>query len=325
MVLSQDTEVTGSFTIKGVGQIVVESGVVSISGAEITWQGQPETHQSAVVQQGGELLFQDNDVTILEQPWRDDHVAAGLFFLRTEAGDSAVIDGNTITAKSKYAAGFLWVSGIEDTGGVSVTNNQIWGAHAGIYMIGSDGAVIAGNTLTKVSFGNIVTHLADNLLIERNRIIFHGDGTSGDGLTIVGGSDILIRRNLITLGTCYGIQILPAEGERMHGIAIRNNTISDGITTALYLNGTADNFIEDVSIRGNIVSGNMGWGLLGTYLSDVSVSQNVFTGNVPTAEPQHLLGAEVEVAEWSDNLAGIPFDSSSLPGRHLKLNEPYLN
>lgn len=327
LVLSQDTEITGDFIIEGAGQIVVEGGNVAVQGSTITWQGRPETVLSAIIQRGGELSFRDNDVTILEQPWRDDQEGAGLFFLRSEGGDSVVIDGNAVTAKSKYAAGFAWIEGVEEAGGVSITFNRVWGTHAGIYLTGSDGAIISDNTLTKVSFGNIVTDRARNLLIERNSIVFHGDGTSGDGLTIVGGSDISIRHNLIAMGTCYGIQMLPATGERMHDITIEGNTISDGITTALYLNGEADSFIEGVAIRGNVLAGNMGWGLLGTYLSDVSVVDNVLSGNAPASASgsQHILGGEVSVSDWFGNLAGIPFTPETTPGRHLTVNEPYLN
>jgi parallel beta-helix repeat protein len=176
--------------------------------------------------------------------------------------------GNTQTANTSGAAFY-----IGKANNVSITACSIEETFGGIYVYESDHVEISQNSLEKVSFGNIVVS-GSEIVVSENSVNFPGYCSTGglangDGITIGPVDGIVVEKNVITNGYCYGIWA-PDGGTNL---VFRENVIAGGITSAIKLDHGVGALFE-----GNSFSNNA-YGISITRSQDVRLVQNEFHEN----------------------------------------------
>jgi len=146
---------------------------------------------------------------------------------------------------ARYKFGFFQSQQLPKSSVVQIIENKIEGFHGVYYVNGTEKSVIRNNELRRNSFGNIVASNSSKLKITNNKVIFPGNGTSGDGLTVSGGVDIEILDNEVIAGSCYGIWLISTSKSPLSEIIVKNNIITDGITSGIYIS-SLDSSIEEI-------------------------------------------------------------------------------
>ncbi|NOR68915.1 MAG: hypothetical protein GQ532_04350 [Methylomarinum sp.] len=185
---------------------------------------------------------------------------------------------NTIYSLDKYSSGFIWTYTKPATmdssnyDSIHIIGNNFNNLHAVLYLHYFSGE-IKDNYFYRNSFGNIVFSYANNVTVNNNKILFSGNGTSGDGMTLSNLQNTIIDSNQIIAGSCYGIAI----GGNNKKLKITNNLISDDITSALYFKPMSS--YKTIEIKNNIFLNNDSWSIAfnkNTIFKDLIISNNIF-------------------------------------------------
>lgn len=315
----------GRLVIEQDGGIIVDGGDVTIAGIEIEWRAGSDPVRPAIEQRGGKLSLVDNRIIIRITPQRADPQASGAqWFLRVEGqfrGGSLIVDGNDVNGQIRYGAGFLHASNLTNFSPVSITRNSVAKVHGGIYLSAPVKAEVFGNRLDRVTYGNIVLDEAEKTVVEMNSIIVPGDGTAGDGMTIAGGIDNVIRGNRIMFGSCYGIQVLPGS-DGVDNLEIDDNVIAGGITSAIMVRGEADKPVRGLNITRNVINSNRGWALFADFVTNLRFEDNAVSDNAARDGFQHLLG-EVSLSRWSGNVSATRYTNEAVGSPSLLPAQEY--
>ncbi len=188
---------------------------------------------------------------------------------------------------------------------VEIHENNIKHFHGAIYVQDAE-SHISNNTLFRNSFGNIVVSGQDSL-IEHNTILYAGNGTSGDGITVSDIQDTIIRQNTLFAGSCYGIAIM---GYDAQNISVDGNIISDGITSGIYLTRLDESWAgnKNISVTNNIITNNLGWGLFADQADGLKIEGNQLHGNLDKSlENQLLISREVQNLSMGSNFLSYEF------------------
>lgn len=192
-----------------------------------------------------------------------------------------------------------------------IAKNAFSGFHGAINTPNLDNLSITGNELTRNSFTNILAS-GKNLLIQHNEVLYPGDGTTGDGITILGDiSNSSIRDNTIFAGSCYGILI---KGGTATHLEITQNKVLNGITSAIQVEGNKQEN-RNISISHNVIIGNYGFAVALIDTNDVDVTSNHIVKNARSFPSQIYIENSSRIAidgnlnskelspEWSKSLA----------------------
>ncbi|KQZ78511.1 hypothetical protein ASD60_16315 [Pseudomonas sp. Root562] len=252
---------------------------------------------------GGALTLKNNRVkidvafdpsfTVSEIPWgqRPRFWFVGLSDIAKKKRRSVLFNivDNEFESSQLYAAGaiklstrkkdeLLRVSELDNVfvrGGI--LRNRFVGFHGGIFINGGNKVLISDNVLMKNSYLAIIAG-GKNIQITNNRILYPGNGTTGDGITVY---DVMIdgriSGNLIYAGSCYGIWVL---ANHVNGLDIQRNTILNGITSGIYMSAKdVGGYIGNVLVKYNVITGNAGFAVAVENGQDVAISNNHFEGN----------------------------------------------
>lgn len=210
--------------------------------------------------------------------------------------DTHEIIDNTV----RFGAGIL----VHSTKNVLIGRNNVYRTVAdGIHITGTSGGVkvfqnkvreVGDDMIAVVSYGGVNDYQVNNVLIEDNDVAHN---YWGRGITVVGGENITIRKNL-TQYTAHGPGILIYSETNSKGrthppvqnVLVENNTIQyvqtpapvynpkgiwvrlgwGGIHVAGY--GKSSNYVENVMVRNNVVHTTYKDGITVTgYVSDVGL------------------------------------------------------
>lgn len=114
------------------------------------------------------------------------------------------------------------------------------------------------------------------LRVNGNEISGTGYRGYGDGLTLVGGGNIMVTNNKILSPGCYGIWS-PRLTSKM---VFENNVIVGGVTSAMHFNGRHNSHgsVEGVVVGSNIIENNSGHSILFNPLRNSVVKNNIVEG-----------------------------------------------
>lgn len=290
-VFDKPTFLSGSITIEPTGSIVVDADV-TIDTAEIFITSRPHGRHPIQLR-SGHLKMQNIKITAkVSDPDELERLSAKqsrklyekgpekwLIYTGKSARGRIEISDSSFRAKDPYFMGGLFVRNGTQVS-CRIINNEFCGLHGVIYFGNAGGAEICGNYLFRNSFGNIVGGGA-RLHIEDNQILFPGNGTSGDGVTLSGVSDSILKRNTIQFGSCYGIWI-----EKAHNLQISQNNILNTITSALYLAQDCTN----ITISENVLSQNRSYGIaVEGKVDGLIIDGNILHCNNPAMAEQQIM------------------------------------
>ncbi|WP_131108399.1 right-handed parallel beta-helix repeat-containing protein [Pseudomonas sp. Sample_10] len=298
----------GRLHIKGFGRFIVEKNAtldmrgVSVLVSELEVQNDIDGG-NIIRLNGGALTLKNNRVkidvafdpsfTVSEIPWgqRPRFWFVGLSDIAKKKRRSVLFNivDNEFESSQLYAAGaiklstrkkdeLLRVSELDNVfvrGGI--LRNRFVGFHGGIFINGGNKVLISDNVLMKNSYLAIIAG-GKNIQITNNRILYPGNGTTGDGITVY---DVMIdgriSGNLIYAGSCYGIWVL---ANHVNGLDIQRNTILNGITSGIYMSAKdVGGYIGNVLVKYNVITGNAGFAVAVENGQDVAISNNHFEGN----------------------------------------------
>jgi hypothetical protein len=172
------------------------------------------------------------------------------------------------------------------------------GFHGGTYIIGGS-AALESNVFYRNSFGNIVIQDLNSAKILGNRILFPGDGRSGDGVTAIDIGKLNIKGNEIIAGGCYSIALF---GES-YAIDIGNNQLSHSPTSAIVVQPDAN--IGMLTLSNNRFIGNRYMALeIRGRTQNLTVMGNFFKRH-PTLNSIRMAsyeGGQVDMLKVSGNL-----------------------
>jgi hypothetical protein len=205
--------------------------------------------------------------------------------LKIESGSSAGIliefSGNPDSKKYSVVSNSEVSDTRADTYHVTQNTHYVWFHHNKAKRGGDDGIAVVSY---KGSDPANVTPRSSNILIEDNDI--SDNSINGRGITVVGGDDIIIRRNTIANTAQAGIYFSSESFYNTHGaknILVENNTVQNACVGAcvtghasISVFGREDHFIENVTIQNNTVSGSTAYGAFGIQ---VGVKNLVFKEN----------------------------------------------
>ena len=211
-----------------------------------------------------------------------------------------------------------------------IEGSEFYGFHGVIRANNLQGFTVSGNRLVKNSFANIFVH-GDDVTVKSNKIYFPGNGTTGDGITALGKlTDSVIDNNTIFVGSCYGILV---RGREVSDLKVVNNTIINGITTAVLVAG-AENKAKDVSVTNNMISGNYGFAVAFSGVESSKIEGNYFSNNAigypsqvyiessPNVVLKYNLVAPSLTPEWTKGLklyrSHVQIDDSSFTLPRIK-------
>jgi len=288
--------------ITGKGRVIVEKDSnISITDVTIFVSGATPTEGNASnylisVRGGSKSSFTatNNNIHIntpysdrnLENPW-DQPPLYWLFGMPKKEMDEGgflklAIKNNKLVSSSPYSTGAIAIRQIPGervsptlTGEIS--QNEFNGFHGVIALDNLHKFQISENRLLKNNYANIFAG-GEEVEITDNKIYYPGNGTTGDGITVIGKLvNSRIDGNTIFDGSCYGILIRGGEITRLQ---ISNNIILNGITTAIQLDAI-EKPISDITLTGNVISGNKGFAVTFMGVSDSIIEHNHFTANAP--------------------------------------------
>ena len=235
------------------------------------------------------------------------HGPAEFFRLGTadsELADLSIVDNTFVNAYWYAVQLFKSERGIT-LPRVTVRDNEIRNFHGAVYLNGVDGGEIVRNTLFRNSFGNIVL-TGRNLLVAENRVIFPGNGTSGDGITFGGSESVVLENNIVSNGTCYGIWFVTSVSQ----VTVTGNVFHAGITSAINFEparvnvlglgtetGSAIFNFEDIAVEGNLFSHNAAASIRAVEVKGLTLVQNMLQGNALGDTQQHQFFGVVDVID----------------------------
>lgn len=230
------------------------------------------------------ILYLDESIKMFFRCENKSNIKLRNFIIKLKAGQRGVyckkvsrvlvdrvnIYGNNLDSKTD--SGMALYFGLSND--IKVTNNYIENTRGGIYIVNkSRSALVQGNILNRVNFGNIV-FTGSGAVIDSNKISEGGKASfsshgSGDMITIgFDSSSILISNNYSENDYCYHIW---AHG-RVEDLTIENNVFKSGVTTAINIENPIN-----LRIRNNIFQNNLAHGI---YIYDkyenVSIQDNYF-------------------------------------------------
>lgn len=325
----------GAMRITRKGRLIIEKNSdISITGVTIVVAGATPTEGNEPnylisVRGGAKTSFTaaNNNILIntpysdrnLESPW-DQPPLYWLFGMPRKEMDEGgflnlAIKNNKLVSSSPYSTGAIAIrqipgESVSPTLTGEISQNEFNGFHGVIALDNLRKFHISDNRLLKNNYANIFAG-GEEVEITENKIYYPGNGTTGDGITVIGKlKNSRIDGNTIFDGSCYGILIRGSEITRLQ---ISNNTILNGITTAIQLDAI-EKPISDITVKGNIISGNKGFAVTFVGVRDSSIEHNHFTANAPGFPAQiyverspHLtvtgnLSAPPLTPEWASKL-----------------------
>ncbi|KAB0479779.1 right-handed parallel beta-helix repeat-containing protein [Pseudomonas reinekei] len=323
----------GPLNITGRGRFVVEeNAVLEINGVSIFISGLSEMEtaddRTVVLMNGGELRLQDNTVVVdvvYDQeksrrlaPWDEAPrfwvVASGMSGRKKHASIKVKVKNNKFESKNIYSVGAINLS--IKTGaaplnakniinmkiGGEVEGNKFYNFHGVIKFEGGENVLVSDNFLMKNSYFNIAAS-GNKIAIQDNEIRYPGNGTTGDGITVLGIMvDSEISGNNIYAGSCYGIWINVSHASN---VIIKDNLIVNGITSAIYVsNGIveSDKDINGIIIDNNVMTGNSGFAIAIQNGRNIEITNNNFEGNAP-GFPAQIMKSDLAEITVSGNIS----------------------
>ncbi len=270
--------VVDPFQVAAGAKIKLERGGLSVVGTQIEAVAASPVAFEAFTQWRGEPLYT---------------AGPGRWLVSADASLSGKIQllDSKFRSSSRYLLGALYVAP-EGKTRVIVEGSYFEGFHGVIYFGNGGSTVVRKNKFKRNSFGNVVGG-GSNILISENLILFPGNGTSGDGITLNDAQNALIFNNKIMFGSCYSIWLDYSEN-----IKIINNAIFNGITGGIYMGRGG----KDVHVEGNSVANNMGAGMFLKDIEGLSVRNNVVYGNAEGLERMQIMVVTPNGYEANGNL-----------------------
>ncbi len=337
----------GPLTLNGAGRFVVDQNAsLEIVGVPVLISDldheQGRRDEYIIQMDGGQLTLRNNNFivdvpyssgdSLTNAPWGESPaywvVGLGTIAKKKHRQVKVEILDNNFENRNLYSAGAIKLSTRENGESLSLTElnstyvagkisaNKFSGFHGAIFLYGGNGFNISGNFFEKNSYLSIIAG-GKGVDILNNRILYPGNGATGDGITIHGIMvDGNVSGNLIYSGSCYGIWVLVNEAKN---IKITDNTLVNGITSAIYLSKIKkndDGAIDGVLIQGNIMTGNAGFAVAIEDGRDVTIVKNHFEGNAAGFPAQIFMSSSAHgvvakgntsakklTPEWSKNIA----------------------
>ena len=183
----------------------------------------------------------------------------------------------------------------ENSSNVILSDNIITNARSGIYALDSNSVEIKNNILDNVNFGQFVISGSDfdvsgNFTHEAGQAGQGSITVQGDGLTLLGATNVIISNNFFENGNCYGISFSAGINSN---VSIFGNVIKTGITNAIY--SYVD--VANVDIYENIFKDNNGNALAFAQ----SAQQIQFRNNNTVDDGLLFLGSATDIM-LSENL-----------------------
>lgn len=297
-----DVEISGEgpITLKDKGRIIVEkNSQVNLKNVSIQASGikvaedeasvyliavKPGASTSLVIDDSKFVVDIPYEKSELEAPW-DQPPKFWVVGIPNVGADpvnamNIVMRNSYFLNKQPYAAGALeLLQNIPDDFSPilkgEVKGSEFHGFHGVIRANNLKGFSVSGNRLVKNSFANISVQ-GDNVMIENNKIYYPGSGTTGDGITAFGKfTNGVIDNNLIFVGSCYWVLV---RGGGVNEISIKNNSIINGITSAILIDGP-EGGARNVSVANNVIAGNHGFAVALSGVKDAVINNNHFSDN----------------------------------------------
>lgn len=187
-------------------------------------------------------------------------------------------------------------------------SNSFTGFHGVIGVGGLISAELNNNIAKRNTFIQFVLR-GDDIKFNNNKILFPGNGDTGDGLNIVGTiGNCSIINNDIENGSCYGIAIY---SDVIKNLMVKGNVINSGITHALLLTHKQNlNYWSNINISENIFTKNIGGvAISGLDCSKVSINKNYFQNNLKNW-PSPVISYNSTIGSFNENLI---FDKINKP------------
>jgi Ca2+-binding RTX toxin-like protein len=216
--------------------------------------------------------------------------------------EGITISGNMFESTSVESACNIAIY-ITNSQEIEISNSAVFNGFGGIYSINNDNVCIFRNALDHTNFGQIVVS-GDSIGIYENHVSFSGTpsendviGRQGDSFTSLGSTNLEIVGNIFDNPLCY--QIAFWEGDN-RDIYIANNSISNGITNAIYFATDTNGVI----IEHNFLANNSEQGIFFEKdASNIDISENLFLNDGLMIDG-HAYNIRVE----GNNLIGMASD-----------------
>ena len=198
------------------------------------------------------------------------------------------MDHNTFVIDKAFTAGLLITTASIPTANIKILDNKIEHFHGVAYLIGTDNALISGNTLNKNTYGNLLV-IGSNSKIINHTISYSGNNRLGNSIDVIDSNNITVNGNLILTPTCHGIYIFNSRD-----VVIEDNYINGGITYAMniltfpetlqtnqYINTLiqgmhlTNRMSSNITVSHNLLSQNR-YGIAGSDIDGLNVTHNIF-------------------------------------------------
>ncbi|MEG0868749.1 MAG: right-handed parallel beta-helix repeat-containing protein [Hafnia sp.] len=345
----------GPIFLKGEGRIVVSknshvvlrNASIEVSAVKAA-DGDRPTHMIAV-EEGREtsLSFEDSSMVVdipyekdtSSAPWDQPPKYWAVGISRVGADPANVVRvtvrNTRFINRQAYAAGALdfWRNAQVVNAAIlkgEIVENEFENFHGVISVNNMKGFKVSENRLVRNSFHNIFVS-GEGVLIKDNKVYYPGNGTTGDGVTVLGKFvSSKIEGNTIFVGSCFGVLM---RGGELSNFSVERNTIINGVTTAIQIEG-ATNKATGVSVKNNVISGNYGFAITLLRVEDATIESNDFSDNAKGFPSQIYVEESSRVVlnnnfsaialtpEWAKGLklyrSHVKSDDSSftLPGAH---------
>lgn len=174
--------------------------------------------------------------------------ARGATFRSLGFGTSTVLGGVAVVSNGLVAPRLLSVLRDSDLTDVTMVS-----------LIGTTGAIVAGNSITGATGAALLVSSAHDLLIDGNTL---GPSGGRQAIRVTAGSrKVRISNNILTGGARIGIAIDAGS----HAVMLSGNLVADSVTTGISVDGATC-----VVIRGNLIASNGG---IGVSLTDTDGSE----------------------------------------------------
>lgn len=315
----------GSFTLQQNGVLIIKNSIVNVTLS-------PSNPFFAMLS-GGKLIMLNSTVNATTSGITANPDAKQPFELVLVSQGGLVLKGNNIAIDQNYMAGFVDTQDLATTDFV-IANNSIKNFHGGLYLINSDSPSITENSFNNVSFSNVFLngHLAT---VERNTFTFPGYLHNGDAIDVINANGVTIADNIVASSSGYGLYILGGAN-----VLIDNNKITDGKSYAIFIDTPVDMSIkkhaylakmlgkrkmsfepnQNISITSNYISLNR-YGLAGGIIDGLNVTNNMFIQRFNTAAMRQfwtnndVLLAQATNLDWTKNLYKEAF-TQEVPGNN---------
>jgi len=198
------------------------------------------------------------------------------------------MNGNNFQIDQPFTAGLLITDAMLPTSNFNITNNRFEGFHGLLYLVSTNNALVANNTLVKNTYGNIVI-IGSNSKIINNTIYFSGNNRLGDSIDVIDSNNILVSKNILLTPSCHGVYVYNSSN-----VVLDQNRITGGITygvNVLSFPEKASKFdsvshlvskhkmkhtaSSNITISNNVMSQNR-YGVAATDVNGLTVSGNIF-------------------------------------------------